>query len=251
MRGISLRGAAVPMILVSLLTACGGDGGPAVLPEKGAEVCDQLDATERFRYTFNYVLESPQQESPPDDLAGADYAVKPSQPDFLFTLTHTGAFLQPDRMDFEISTTPSEPTVRTIRIGENQYYFLGGNWQAANEPPAFPFTPANVCDAIVSPLDLAGQTGNLESVGDTEARHFRIEAAPLAASSQLLGTASDMGRLLKSYDVDVWLSVKEARLVKVEAVSTAPYPYGRELSVKMVLEISSYNDKDIEIEPPI
>jgi hypothetical protein len=60
-----------------------------------------------------------------------------------------------------------------------------------------------------------------------------------------------MGRLLTPYDVDLWLNNSKDRVVKVEAVSKASYPYGRELSATIVLEIGSYNDGDIEIEPPI
>ena len=130
-------------------------------------------------------------------------------------------------------------------------YLLGDAWQVATDRTAFPFTPPNVCDAIVAPLDLAGKTADLESVGDVKARHVRIDGAPLAAASQLFGPASDMGRLLTSYDVDLWLSEKNDRVVKIEAVSRASYPYGRELSATIVLEIASYNDGDIEIEPPI
>ena len=71
------------VLLCLILVACGGGNGePAVLPAKGTEVCGEVKGAERFRYTFSYILESAQQENPPEDSAGGDYATKPSQPDF-------------------------------------------------------------------------------------------------------------------------------------------------------------------------
>ncbi len=60
-----------------------------------------------------------------------------------------------------------------------------------------------------------------------------------------------MGRLLKSYDVDLWLGQDDGRLVKVEAASTAAYPSARELTMKITLDVSSYNDDEIVIQPPV
>jgi hypothetical protein len=256
MRGRSVCMAFGAVLLCLPLIACsGGDDEAAGLPATGSEVCDALRGTERFRYTFSYVIDSPQQENPPadpppGDLAGS-YAVKPSAPDFRFETTHSGAAVRPDRLDLEISTTPDQPSVRTIRIGQSQWYLLGERWQIATEPTAFPFTPPNVCDVLVAPLDLSGKTADLQSVGDTEARHVRIDGAPLSASHQLFGPASDMGRLLTSYDIDLWLSKNNDRLVKVEAVSKAVYPSGRELSARIVMDVGSYNDDEIEIQPPL
>ena len=256
MRRRSVCMAFCAVFLSLLLIACsGGNDEPAVLPAKGAEVCDAVNGTERFRYTLSYVIESQQQENPPADPPPGDpaggYAVKPSQPGFRFETKHDGAAVRPDRLDFEISTTPDQPSVRTIRIGESQWYLLGETWQIASQPTAFPLTPQNVCVAVVAPLDLAGKTLDLQSVGDTEARHVRIDGAPLSAASQLFGPGSDMGRLLTSYDIDLWLSKSNNRLVKVEAVSKAVYPYGRELSATIVMEVGSYNDDEIEIQPPL
>jgi hypothetical protein len=241
------------LLISLLLIACGGEGNgePRALPANGSAVCEALKGAERFRYTLNYVLDSPQQASPPADPQARDYAIPPSQPDFQFETTHTGSAVRPDRLDFVISTTEDQPSARTIRIGENQWFLLGGSWQVASEPGSFPFTPPNVCDVLVAPLDLAGKTADPQTVGDTEARHVRVDAATLTAASQLFGPASDMGRLLTSYDVDLWLNKKNDRLLKVEAVSKATYPFGRELSLKIVMDVSSYNDGEIEIQPPL
>jgi hypothetical protein len=241
------------LLISLLLIACGGGGNgePSALPANGAAVCEALKGAERFRYTFKHVLESPQQENPPTDPPARDYSIPPSHADFLFELTHTGSAVRPDRLDFVISTTEDQPSARTIRIGENQWFLLGDSWQVATEPGSFPFTPPNICDVLVAPLDLAGKTADPQTVGDTEARHVRVDAATLSAAAQLFGPASDMGRLLTSFDVDLWLDKDNDRLVKVEAVSKGTYPFGRELSLTLVMEVSSYNDDEIEIQPPL
>jgi hypothetical protein len=243
------------LVALTAAGACGGGNGePASLPASGAEVCAELNDSERFRYNLTYVLDSPQQENPPTDPPPADpagsYVIKPSQPDFRFETAHRGAAVRPDRLDLEISTTPDQPTVRTIRIGENQWYLLGDAWQQSTEPSTFPFTPPNVCQAFVGPLDLSGKTADLQTVNDEEVRHVRVEDASLEAASLLFGPASDMGRLLKNYDVDLWLEKGNDRLVKVEAVSEASYPYGRGLSLTVDMDVSAYNDDEINIQPP-
>ena len=105
--------AVVPVLVCLLLVACGGGNGqPAALPAKGTEVCDAVKGAERFRYTFSYIIESPQQVDPPDDSTGGDYAFKPSQADFRFETKHSGAAVRPDRVDFVISTGPDQATPR-------------------------------------------------------------------------------------------------------------------------------------------
>jgi hypothetical protein len=37
----------------------------------------------------------------------------------------------------------------------------------------------------------------------------------------------------------------------VVATSRAAYPFGREITTQLVLEVNSYNDNDIEIQPPL
>jgi hypothetical protein len=242
------------LLLSLLIISCGGGGNneeASALPANGAAVCEALKGAERFRYNLNYVLDSPQQASPPADPQAADYAIPPSQPDFRFETTHSGSAVRPDRLDFVLSTTPDQPSVRTIRIGNNQWFLLGKDWQVAPEPGSFPFTPPSVCDVLVAPLDLTGKTADPQTVGDTDTRHVRVDAASLSAASQLFGPASDMGRLLTSYDVDLWLNKDNDRLVKVEAVSKGTYPFGRELSLKVVMDVSSYNDDEIQIQPPL
>ena len=257
MRGRWACAALGALVVVAWTAACscgGGGGAPAALPASGAQVCDELNESERFRYNLTYVLDSPQQENPPTDPPPADpagsYVIKPSQPDFKFETTHAGAAMRPDRLDLVISTTPDQPSVRTIRIGESQWYLFGDTWQQATEPGSFPFTPPNVCQAVVAPLDLSGKTADLQNVNDKEVRHVRVEDASMEAASLLFGPASDMGRLLKNYDVDLWLEKGNDRLVKVEAVSQASYPFGRELSFTVAMDVSAYNDDEINIQPP-
>ena len=253
MRDRSVCLAFCAVLLSLLLIACSSNDAPATPPEKGSEVCNRLGEKERLRYTLGYTIESPKQPEPIDPSITSDYRLQPSSEDFKFETTHAGAFQQPDRLDFTISVSDQPSTLHTIRIGESQWFEVNGVWQAQSlkSPQGpFPFTPPNVCQAIVSPLNLAGITGILENVDDTPARHLRIQGAMQESSAVLFGPQSDLGRLLKLYDVDLWLSDKDARLLKVEAVSKAAYPFGRALSVNVSLEVS-YNDKDIDIKPPI
>ena|SRR5436309_7442396 len=239
--------------LLSLLGAACGDSGPAKLPQTGAEVCEKFKEADRFRYVFNESLESPKQDAPPDDSAVGGFANRPSLPSLDYQAKHDGAMVKPDRLDFQLSTPnqPNQPPLRTIRIANNEWFYLGDTWQVNPHPSLFPFTPPNLCDQLVSPLNLAGASVSEESVGDTQARHLRVEGAALEAATQIFGTQSDMGRLLKSFDIDLWLSKDKNRLLKLGAVSKATYPYGRELSVTFSLDMSSYNDKSIKIEPPL
>ncbi len=258
MRGRSVFVAAAPLLLSLIIVACSGGDGQTTLPTTGAAVCDRLNEADRFRYALTYIIDSPQQESPPPDPApgepGSEYVGKPSQTSIRIAYKHAGAFVKPDRLDYEISLPdqPEQEPARFIRIGENEWVQLRGIWQVRpnTQGVPFPFTPPNFCAAVVAPLNLTGLSGALENVGDTKALHLQIASASLEASSQIYGSESDMGRLLKSYDVDLWLSEKDARLVKFEAVAKGTYPYGRELSTTFGLEVASYNDKSIEIEPP-
>ena len=242
-------------LLLSLaLAGCSGGGStPDTLPAEGAGVCADIKNAERMRYTINYTLESARQTNPPEDSTAGDWVVKPSQPDFTFQANYTGAFVPPDKLDYQLSSTPDQPSVRGIVIGNAEWFQLNGTWVPNNGPiQGFVFTPPVFCDTLVAPLDLAGKTATVEKVGDIEARHVRIDAAPITAAAQLFGGRSDNGRLLTSWDVDLWLSKNKDRLVKVEAVSKAAYPYGREMSSKLVLEVSAFNDGDIpDINPPI
>jgi hypothetical protein len=244
------------LVLSLLFVACSG-GGPSGPPAKGADVCDALNKTQRFRYTLTYVLDSPRQENPPADPnvgePGGEYVLKPSSPGFRLESKHDGTFQQPDRADFQLSTPdqPEQKAVRMIRIGQGQWAYLGDSWQILSNPPAYPWGPPTLCDAFVSPLDLQGVTGALEDVGGTQARHFHLSGAPLSAAGQLLGESSDFGRLLKPFDIDLWVSEKDGRPVKLQAVSRVTYPSGRELSMTLSLDLGSYNDDSIDIKQPI
>src|SRR5207247_11132732 len=100
---MNLRLLSIGACLVVALTfvACsGGNDKPAVLPDKGAEVCTELKKVERMRYTIGYTLESPRQANPPDDATATEWAVKPSFSDFKLETGNDGSFVQPDKLDF-------------------------------------------------------------------------------------------------------------------------------------------------------
>lgn len=242
----------VPLLLLLCLAACGGGGGPAPIPSTGAGVCDGLKQAERFRYVVNYTIDSPKPNGPIDESAvgSPPFSIPPAADDFSINITNDGSAVLPDSLDYELSV-PNTPAARTIRVGDRQWIRLGAAWQEQMNPGPLPFHPTNVCDTILSTLGVPAATGAVEQVNDTAARHFRLAAVPLDVSSKLFGPQSDMARLLKSYDVDFWIGEDDGRLVKVEAASTATYPSKRELTLKLTLEISSYNDDGIVIQPPV
>ena len=253
------------LLLALFLAACNGGNGTIVAnPTTGADVCAGLEGAKRFRYVFDQALESPQPSGPIDESAVGDppFALDPTFADFLFELRHDGSFVRPDSIDIEISV-PDQASVRTILIGAKgddvppdsgpearQWFNLGGTWSEESSPAPFPFLPTRVCRIALSAVDFAGLTATVETVDDTEARHFRAEGVAMETASDLFGAASDMGRLLKSYDVDVWLT-EEGRLVKLESLSSAPYPSGRELTMRISLDVGPYDEDGIEIEAPI
>ncbi len=242
------------LLLAVVLAACNGGNGTSIAnPTTGAEVCEGLAGAGQFRYAIDHVIESPKPTDPVDESAVGDppFAVPPASELFRFEITYGGSFVGPDRLDFEFGV-PGQPSVRKIRIGERAWLNLGGIWQeeSAPIPLGLEFTPTRMCEVAISALDLSGVTGTVEAVGDTEARHSRFQGVPLETASRLYDPPSDMARLLKIFDVDVWLSEKDGRLVKLESVSTAAYPSGRELTMEIVLEVEGY-EEEIVIEPPI
>jgi len=240
------------LLLAFFLAACsGGSGGLVANPTTGADICEGLKGAKRFNYVFDQVVASPKPTGPIDESAVGDplYALDPAFADFEFALRHDGSFVRPDSLDIEISV-PGQASVQMILIGETQWFNLAGSWTEESSPVPFTFAPVRICEITLSAVDLAGVTGTVETVGEVEARHFRVEGVAMETASDLFGAASDMGRLLKSYDVDVWVTEK-GRLVSLESVSSALYPSGRELTMTITLEVGSFDEEGIEIEPPI
>ena len=241
---------------LSLLVGCSGGGDNlSAVPSKGADLCTQLNKTDRMRFSVGEIVESPKQDNPPADSTGTGgYSILPSQPSFRLETNYAGTFVKPDRFDYQLSGAPGDPNtpaIRSIRIGDNQWYLLNKNWVPQSKLSPFIFTPANLCDAFVAPLDLTGKTATPENVDGTDAQHIHIEGAQTAVADKLFGKASDHGKLLTSWDVDLWLN-KDFRLIKAQAVSKAKYPYGRDISSTLAFSASSFNDDSIpDINQPI
>ncbi len=240
------------LLLAFFLVACnGGNSGLVANPTTGADVCEGLKGAERFSYVFDYAVSSPKPSGPIDESAVGDppFALDPAFADFEFALRHDGSFVRPDSLDIEISV-PDQAAVRMIRIGDRQWFQLGGVWSEESSPVPFAFAPVRMCDITLSAVDLAGMTGTVETLSDVEVRRFRVEGVAMETASDLFGAASDMARLLESYDVDVWVTEK-GRLVKLESVSSAPYPSGRVLTMTIILEVGPDDEQGIEVEPPV
>jgi len=253
-RLLTIAGACFALSL--LLAGCGGGGDNlSAVPSKGADLCTQLNKTERMRYTVGSIVESPKQDNPPPDSGNTGWAILPSQTSFRLETNYAGTFVKPDRFDYQLSGAPNDPNtpaIRSIRIGDNQWYLLNNNWVPQSKLSPFVFTPANLCDAIVAPLDLTGKTATPENVDGTDAQHIHVEGAQTAVADKIFGKASDHGKLLTSWDVDLWLRSKDFQLIKAQAVSKAKYPFGRDISSTLSLSASSFNDDSIpDINPPI
>src|SRR4029453_869008 len=120
-----LRLACVTLCLLAavMLAGWGGDGnGPGASATKGAQICADVNKADRLRYNLDYTLSSPKQASPPDDSTGIEWVIKPSQNDFSFEVKYSGAFVQPNRFDFEFSSESGQPATRGIRIGNTIWY---------------------------------------------------------------------------------------------------------------------------------
>ena len=82
-----------------------------------------------------------------------------------------------------------------------------------------------------------------------EARRFQVDDAPIRTIALLYSPASDLGRLLTTPSVDVWITI-EGWPAKLEIKDQADYPSGRELIMEISLDITDVDAGDIVVEPP-
>lgn len=239
---------ALILVAAILWLACnsGGSSSGTFTPS-----CEALGNLERYRYTYFYEFESPQPTGPIDEAEIGDppFAVLPNSGSFTFSQRFIGEFVSPDRFSIEIETpsAPDSPTLPTIIIGNQQWIKLGNLWTESAVPNAFP--PLRVCEAILTELDLEGLPFTSETVNGREARRFQLDAAPIRTIALLHGPVSDMGRLLTTPSVEIWIT-DEGWPAKVVIKDQADYPSGRELLMEISLDITDVDAGDIVIEPP-
>jgi hypothetical protein len=245
-------------LLAVIGAACNGEGeGEREVPytrqsanfPTDIPACQALNRFERYRYVYTYSFLSPELETVPDnvDRGSPLFGLFPEAPTFDFSQTYDGAIVNPDRIDLVLET--KDMGDMTVRWVEGQEWSnVSGTWMPMAAQP-FTFPPAQVCDAVMDGLDLSAATPSRETVGELEADHYRLRQVPLNTAIALWEAQSDMGRLLTTFDVDVWLT-EDGWPARLEAKSRGQYPSGRDFSAELSLEISDVNSGDISIEPP-
>lgn len=250
---------ALGIVLAPLWLACNG-GGPESLepspfvPTAGLAVCEKLAEAKRFRYSFEYSIESPKPTGEIDVSAVADadgpFALPPDYPDFAIGQSIEGSFEGPDKYQLVVKTQ-GQRDLPMVFIGERQWINQAGQWlESQTSGLGVPFPPNLVCLSTLSAMDLTSSTASEEVINGEKARHFREEQVPREVAAGLLGPESDMGRLLKLYTVDAWISDETGLPLRITADSVANYPSGREMKMNLNLELKDFQDKKIKIEPP-
>ncbi len=249
--------AAPVLAAITVLAACnGGTSGPAggsagASPVAGvSDLCQPLAQAKRFRYSFSFKLESPQPEGPVDETAVGDppFALPPNSPDFAVAQELDGAVRDPDKVDVTI-TTGGAGEVHLIFIGPDQWVLTGDSW-IKRQAEAIPFPPVNMCDAVLSGLDLTGLTPTEEKIDGEKALRYQADGVALDTAVKIWTERSDMGRILKTFSVTVWLSKKGNVPLRIESKSVGTYPSGRQLTMVVTLGVKDINKDDIKVEPP-
>lgn len=237
--------------------ACNGNGGgqesTAVPGPSASALCQPLADAESFRYEFGYEMESLKPEGPIDTSAVGDppFALAPDADDFTFFQEVEGSIISPDSADIVSRSSISAIDLPQIFIGNLQWVNLGDIWIESTGSQPMPFPPLSVCDAVLGDLDLGGIAASEEEIDGTDALRYRVEEVELDAAQLLFGAQSgDIGRLLTTYRVDVWLSADDDLPLRIEASSVGTYPSGRELTIDLTLSVKDVNDGDIVVAPP-
>lgn len=252
-KGVGIGGLAIIGALIWL--ACSGGGQEARVPGPVTAPCQALEEFERFRYRATYKIESPKPEGSVDEteLGEPPFAILPTAESFAIAQEYDGSFVAPDRFLVEVSTPSEEDTqgVLLTFIGDQAWAkpeIEGATWVSAAVDNGLP--PLEVCDAVLGKLDLTGLPSVPDTLNGLKTQHFQIEQADLEVAATLFGPESDMGRLTKLYDLDMWVT-EEGWPAKLEASSDGTYPSGRQLFMEVTLEIRDVDAGDIEIEPPV
>jgi hypothetical protein len=244
------------MLVIGVACAGGSGGGPVGTPSAGPGgglvACEALNKLQRYRYTYRFQISSPQPETTLDEtqVGIPTFALPPNNPDFEFGQEFEGSVVAPDRIR-QLVKNEGQPDLEIVFIGDQSWTYVGssGPWQSTGPvPPSF--TPDKVCNAVLSAPDFEGAVPATEQLNGAASRHYRFDGVEAETAGVLLGPVSDMGRLLKEYDVDVWLS-EDGWPIRLETSSEGTYPSGRKLFIELALEIKDVNAIDIEVEPPI
>jgi hypothetical protein len=235
-------------LTLALLAACNGGGSGAGDPAADvAELCKPLARVKSFTYTFDYRLETTMLEDPVDpDIDIGDYALQPDSPDFLIAQTLDGTVHTPDKLDVIVRTEGGDDT-HLIFYEDRQWAFLGGRWTPSSQPVPFPVL--EICDAALDEVDLEGVEAEEGSVNGEDTLRYELTGLKLDTVEQIWGATSDMGRILDTFDLEVWLTRKGEVPVRIVSRSEGAYPSGRPFTMDLTLDVRDLNDAPT-VEPP-
>ena len=246
------------VLMAALVLACNGNGGeePAVIgPLDVSRSCQLLREADAYRYSFEYLIESPEPAEPlgTEDVGDPAFGLPAGSPDFTFGQQVEGSIVNPDSAEMVITTLGTAGGLPLLFVAGREWTMLGGDWIETPSGGVLPFPPTDVCDAIVGDLDASGVVPIREEINGTEALRFRVEQADINPIGKLFGgQTGPTGQtdLLQTHTVQAWIGVKDGRPLRLEAESVGTYPSGRELRLELALEIEDFNDKGISIRPP-
>ena len=243
------------ILLAALVLACNGNGGgePTVIGALDvSRSCQLLRDADAYRYSFEYLIDSPEPAEPlgPEDVGDPAFGLPVGAGDFTFGQQVEGSIVNPDSAEMVITTLNIPGNLPLVFIAGREWTNLGGDWIESPSRGVIPFPPTDVCDAIVGDLDLSGVVPSQEEINGIEALRFNVEQANINPIDKLFGGQTGQTGLLQTHSVQAWIGVKDGRLLRLEAESVGAYPSGRELRFELDLEIEDFNDKGLSIRPP-
>ncbi|MGQ9573312.1 MAG: hypothetical protein ACUVV3_09065 [Dehalococcoidia bacterium] len=213
--------------------------------------CQALDGLKAYRYTMNLkVASSEPTESPTaPQPTPATPITRELTGTMVFEYKVDASYVAPDRYEASISGPGSPFTM--ILIGEQAWIQSNGEWRKNPFPQSMSYAPADLCRAILADLDLLQAEPEEEKVNDVKALHYSFpQMSSEQAMAGMFGAQSDMAKLLKKADVELWLAEKDEWPVRIDVHSSGFYSDGRDLIVDLVLDIKDANKGDIRVEPP-
>ena len=233
-----------------MVAACSGGGG-VILPtaEPGTVSCEALTIFDAFRYHSIVTIEMADR-GPDLDPQGDPYGSN----GYRITWDVDGAFHRPDDVDVLISFPESDnPELRIVEADGRVWQQFSGTWTEQRGGRPAVYEPLPLCQGLAPDLDLDSLAGRPESVGDIPATKYTFEELPsqFASRSLYFGPQSDFGRLIQTYDADVWVADEGSYIVKMDLQGTGSFENGRQLHLRVFTELQDINDGDIKIVAPV
>ena len=250
------RGRLACAIIVSLLAAlaavaCNQSSGPALPP--GRVTCEPLAKLISYRYRAEATL----------DLAARDPSQEPTDtypPEpFKFTQAIEGAVLENGRISAtELSTgiSPAPTSTSVIAVDGKVWVNRGGDtWEPLDVgpgPPPVSYLPLDTCKAIAPDIDVSGETGEPETVGNVASQKYSFDSlsSDLPDRHPNLGPQSDAARLVTEFRGSIWIAEKDRYVTRLDLEGSGEYSNGRTLTLRISYELVDQNDRSIRIEPP-